>query len=131
PDEAAVGYEDSITVDETLLQLLPLDPVAALPAPLEIGRLVDIVVVGTGEAKTFAERVLDERAIVGEIGCKDPADHLCPVCFGHSALLFTTLWSPSGNSARPPYTRTRKRDATSTASNWQPGCCSRCRTSPT
>ena len=69
--DATIGDKGFIAFDENPLQLMPLDPVAVLPAAFEIGRLVDVIVVGAGEAKIVAERVLDELAIVGEIGCED------------------------------------------------------------
>src|SRR5829696_8809268 len=58
--DATVGYEGFIALDENSLQFVPLDPVAALPAAVEIGRLVDRIVVGTGEAEIVAECGFDE-----------------------------------------------------------------------
>src|SRR6266498_2628165 len=111
--DATVGDKGFIALDENPLQLVPFDPVAVLPAAFEIGPLVDVIVVGAGEAKILAERVLDERAIVGEIGCEDPADRLCLVCSGHSTLLLKVLLAPSGNRAPPPCARARTRGAPS------------------
>ena len=76
--DATIGHEGLVALDENPLQFVPFDPVAVLPAAFEIGRLVDRIIVGTGEAEIAAERVLDELAIVGEIGCEDPADRPCP-----------------------------------------------------
>ena len=50
--DATIGDKGVIAFDENLLQLVPLDPVAVLPAPLEIGGLVDVIVVGAGEAES-------------------------------------------------------------------------------
>src|SRR2546430_9645199 len=95
--DATVGDKGFIALDENPLQFVPFDPVAVLPAALEIGRLVEGIVVGAGEAKIVAERVLDEGAIVGEIGCEDPADRLCLVCSGHSTLLPKGFLATSAN----------------------------------
>src|SRR5438105_5244752 len=140
PGDATIGDESFIAFDENPLQLVPFDPVATLPAAFEIGRLVESIVVGAGEAEIVAERVLDEPAIVGEIGCEDPADRLCPVCFGHSALLLRTLWVPSGNTAPPLCARARTRAGPSAVRNrpqdfsafprTAPPCCRRTATAP-
>src|SRR4051794_23782938 len=128
--DATVGHEGFITFDKNSLQFVAFDPVAVVPAAFEIIRLVDRVIVGTGEAEIVAERVLDKGAIVGEIGCEDPADRLCPVCFGHSALLPRTLWAPSGNRARPLSSPVRTRDVPSAARNRPQDCSALPRTAP-
>jgi hypothetical protein len=79
PGNAPICDEGFIAFDENSLQLVALDPAAALPAALEISRLVDVVVVGTGEAEIVAERVLDALAIIRQLGCKNPADRIRPV----------------------------------------------------
>src|ERR1019366_10760973 len=48
---AFVGHKGLIAFDEDFFQLMPLDPVAATPAVREIGRLVDLVIIRTGEAE--------------------------------------------------------------------------------
>jgi len=71
-----VGHERLLVLDEDLFQLLAFDPVAAAPAALEIGRLVDGVVIRRREAEIVGERGFDGLAIVRHIGGKECADGL-------------------------------------------------------
>jgi hypothetical protein len=94
--DATIGHEGLVAFEENPLQYVPFDPVAVFPAAFEIGRLVDRIVVGTGEAEIVAERVLDELAIVGEIGCEDLADRPLPCLLrpfnAPSSGLLGTIW---------------------------------------
>jgi hypothetical protein len=65
-----VGHKGPFSFVKDSFQFLPLDPVADAPAPREIGRLVDLVIIGTGEAEIPGKRILDSRAVVRQIGGK-------------------------------------------------------------
>src|SRR6476661_3709686 len=51
PGGAFVGHEGLVSFDKDSLELVPLDPVGMAPAAREIGGLVDLVVIRTGEVK--------------------------------------------------------------------------------
>jgi hypothetical protein len=72
--DAQIGHERLVALDEDLLEFMPRDPVGVLPAPLEISRLVDVVVIGANEVEIVGERIVDPLAVVGEIGGEDRAD---------------------------------------------------------
>src|SRR5262249_49194797 len=83
--EAMVGHESLVALDKDSFEFVPFDPVRALPAPGEIGRLVDAVVEWTGESKVLCQRLLHALAVVRLIGGKDRADQVLPV--SHRPLL--------------------------------------------
>src|SRR5215210_1378839 len=82
---ALVVHERLVARHNDSFQFVPLDPVAAPPAALEIGRLVDAVVIGAGEAKIVRECILDALAIVRQIRSEDIANDLGAGC--HSRIL--------------------------------------------
>jgi len=76
PGRALIGHKGRIAFDQNPFEILPFDPVAGLPAPREIGRLVDAVVIGTGETEIVGEGRFDGLAIVRPVGRKQGADDL-------------------------------------------------------
>ena len=63
--QAFVGHKGLIAFSEDLFQFVPLDPVAVAPAALEIGRLVDLVVIRARKTEVIGEGILNDLAIVG------------------------------------------------------------------
>jgi len=61
---ATIGHKRLIAVDEDLFEFVALDPVPVAPAALEIGRLVDLVVIWAREVEIVGECILDDPAIV-------------------------------------------------------------------
>src|SRR5689334_17682706 len=57
PGDALIGDEGGTAVDADALERMLCDPVAAAPATIEIGRLVDLVVIGAGEAEIRGQPV--------------------------------------------------------------------------
>src|SRR3954471_11863355 len=62
--DAGVGHEGLVAFDEYPVEIATLEPVTVAPAPLEIGGLVDGVVIGAGETKVVRQRVFDRAAVV-------------------------------------------------------------------
>jgi hypothetical protein len=62
--QAFVGHKSLVALDDDLFQFVPLDPIAIAPAALEIGRLVDPVVIRGGKTEIIGEGVLNDLAIV-------------------------------------------------------------------
>ena len=72
--DTAVGHEGGLAFDHDGFESLKLDPVGDPPATLEIRRLVDFVVIRTGEAEIVGEGGFDGVAVVRQIGGKQLAD---------------------------------------------------------
>src|SRR5664279_2589681 len=77
--DAGVSDECLVAFDKYPFELVTLDPVAVAPTPLEIGGLVDAVVIRAGEAEVGCERAFNGAPVVRQIRCKNCADD---VCFG-------------------------------------------------
>src|ERR1700680_5340656 len=85
--EAFVGHKGLIASDKDFFELVPFDPVGDAPAAHEIGRLVDLVVIGAGETEIVSEGVFDGLAVVRQISSEDSADDRRFVLRGHVDLL--------------------------------------------
>src|ERR1700730_13792988 len=83
--QAFVGHKGLIAVDKNSFDFMSLDPVAVAPAPREIRRVVDRVVIRAGEAEIISERVFHGLTVVIDIGGKDGADDLGSVATWHRA----------------------------------------------
>src|SRR5437868_9048418 len=84
---ASVGHESLVALDENFFELMPLDPVAVLPAALEIGLFVDLVVIGAGETEIVRKRILHDPAVIAHVGVKNGADGCRAGCRDHSPIL--------------------------------------------
>ncbi|APG08684.1 hypothetical protein BKD09_10110 [Bradyrhizobium japonicum] len=77
--QTEIGDEGLVAPDENPLDVVPRDPAGVLPAALEIGRLVEVVVERTGEAEIVGQCVGDPLPVVAEIGCEEVSNQALAV----------------------------------------------------
>src|SRR6195256_2629954 len=73
---AFVSHVSLIAFDEDPFEFMTLDPFGVAPAAHEIGRLVDLVVIGARETKIVSERAFDRLTVVRHVGGEDGTDDL-------------------------------------------------------
>jgi hypothetical protein len=66
--KASVGYESAVALDKNALEIVLLDPVAAIaPTTLEISLFIDPIVKWAGKSKIFGEGGFDRTAVASAV----------------------------------------------------------------
>jgi hypothetical protein len=99
---ALVGNKGLIALDEDPFEFMPFDPFGVAPAPLEIRRLVDLIVIRTGEAEILCQSILHRAAVICHVGSENGADDVSLAAFGHRfpSMMFSVSGSYIAESHR-------------------------------
>src|SRR5262245_46589625 len=88
---AEIGHEGRVAALDDALEHVLLDAQAVWPASLEIGGLVDAIVIRAGEAEALGKQGLQGAAILPPVGVEAAADDV-GLAGSHAALL-PELWN--------------------------------------